>query len=253
MIESLYGTFKYWSEDGSIWIISDLHFNDPDCQLMDSNWVSPEEQIRRINCLCGKNDTFICLGDVGDISYVSKLNAKNKVLIKGNHDSGNSIYQRKLTFFEKTNPNFEDREQAKKLLSQNRLSKSSKTRDTSWYHRRIDGEEVEHLRIQLDNGLFDEVYSGPLFISDRIVLSHSPLNFDKEFNCFFNIHGHEHSLVPRLNHLNVAANNIDYYPLNLGEIIKGGKLSNIDNINKFITSTAVEKAIEKNQEHNVRR
>lgn len=86
MIKSLYKTFQKWSEKGSVYILSDLHLGDSDCRLIDKNWVSPERQIEIINRLAHKNDTFICLGDVGDPKYASKIQAGHKVLILGNHD-----------------------------------------------------------------------------------------------------------------------------------------------------------------------
>ena len=39
MIAGLYDKFKDWSAKGSIYIISDLHFDDIDCKLMDKNWI----------------------------------------------------------------------------------------------------------------------------------------------------------------------------------------------------------------------
>ena len=42
-----------------------------------------------------------------------------------------------------------------------------------------------------NNRLFDEVYEGPLMISDKVMLSHEPLRLPD--NCIFNIHGHDHS------------------------------------------------------------
>ena len=41
MIPSLYEPFKKWVETGSIYILSDLHFDDEDCKLMDKNWICP--------------------------------------------------------------------------------------------------------------------------------------------------------------------------------------------------------------------
>ena len=41
MIPSLYEPFKKWAETGSIYILSDLHFDDEDCKLMDKNWICP--------------------------------------------------------------------------------------------------------------------------------------------------------------------------------------------------------------------
>lgn len=86
MIKTLYKTFQRWSEKGSIYILSDLHLGDDDCKYMDKNWISPDEQIKLINDIAHKNDTFICLGDVGDPNYARKIKAGYKVLILGNHD-----------------------------------------------------------------------------------------------------------------------------------------------------------------------
>ena len=86
MIKSLYKTFQRWSERGSVYILSDLHLGDSDCKLMDENWISPEKQIEIINGMVHKNDTFICLGDVGSPEYAAKIKAGHKVLILGNHD-----------------------------------------------------------------------------------------------------------------------------------------------------------------------
>jgi calcineurin-like phosphoesterase family protein len=86
MIPSLYKPFKKWADTGSIYILSDLHFDDEDCRLMDRNWISPHMQIERINSVVGKNDTFVCLGDVGKAEYVSSIKAGLKILLLGNHD-----------------------------------------------------------------------------------------------------------------------------------------------------------------------
>lgn len=43
-------------------------------------------QIDNINKRCGKRDTLIILGDVGNIGCVRKLRAGYKILIMGNHD-----------------------------------------------------------------------------------------------------------------------------------------------------------------------
>lgn len=70
-------------------------------------------------------------------------------------------------------------------------------------------------------GYFDEMYSGPLFISDRILLSHEPFPY---IPYVVNIHGHDHNGMYREQHYNVCSNVIDYCPINLGKIIKGGTL-----------------------------
>ncbi len=75
MIATLYEPFRHWSEGGSVYILSDLHFSDSDCKLMDPNWITPEEQLEIINKRVFKSDTFVCLGDVGDPKYVPIIKA----------------------------------------------------------------------------------------------------------------------------------------------------------------------------------
>ncbi len=53
---------------------------------MNPGWIEPEEQVARINALVMKNDTFVCLGDVGNASYVKQIKARKKILLLGNHD-----------------------------------------------------------------------------------------------------------------------------------------------------------------------
>ena len=116
MIPLLYEPFRHWSEGGSIYILSDLHFDDFDCRLMDPTWITPQEQIAIINKTIMKNDTFICLGDVGKAKYVKEINARKKILILGNHDSKGACRE-----------------------------------------------------------YFDEIYTGPVFIAEKILLSHEPV------------------------------------------------------------------------------
>ena len=91
MIKTLYKCFQHWSEKGSVWIISDTHFDDDDCKLMDKNWITPEEHIKNLSFLT-KNDTLIHLGDVGNPEYFTKLKC-HKVLIMGNHDCSSEKFK----------------------------------------------------------------------------------------------------------------------------------------------------------------
>lgn len=93
MIKTLYKTFQHWSEKGSVYIFSDPHFADNDCHIMNPNWILPEEQITIINSTVCKNDYLILLGDIGDETWISKIKTKHLVLITGNHDKGNAIYE----------------------------------------------------------------------------------------------------------------------------------------------------------------
>ncbi len=102
MAYELYPAFKHWfSASGNVWFYSDPHFDDKENWLLRKSMVKQytntlEEfdalQIMRINKTCGKNDTLVILGDVGNIEYVKKLKAKKKILILGNHDQGASYY-----------------------------------------------------------------------------------------------------------------------------------------------------------------
>ncbi|MBR4776070.1 MAG: metallophosphoesterase [Lachnospiraceae bacterium] len=187
MILTLYEPFRHWSENGSVYILSDLHFNDSDCKLMDPNWIKPEEQLEIINKMVFKNDTFICLGDVGDPKYVSMIKARKKILLLGNHDARGTY-----------------------------------------------------------KNLFNEVYAGPLFISDKILLSHEPVY---GLPWCLNIHGHDHNGVEAYcegcKHINLAANVCKYTPINLGKLINDGILSDIDNIHRQTIDRAVEKKYKK--------
>lgn len=171
----LYECFKHYQNKGVIWLLGDTHFDDSDCKLMDPNWPTSEKQVELINSKVGKYDTFILLGDVGNLEYVNKLKGY-KVLICGNHDKGYTNY----------------------------LKNS-------------------------DNNLFDEVYEGPLFISNKILLSHEAINL--EFG--INIHGHEHGNPIIYNQkenfasVNLCANTIGYVPYRLDDIVNNCKCLDI--------------------------
>ncbi len=190
MISTLYEPFRHWSDGGSVYLLSDTHFSDGDCKLMDPNWISAEEQVAIINRIAKKNDTFVCLGDVGSPRYIPLINARKKILLLGNHDAR--------------------------------------------------GEYRE---------LFCEVYPGPLFIADKILLSHEPVY---GLPWCLNIHGHDHSGMEKYKdggkHLNVAANVCGYTPVNLGKLIKEGILSDIVDIHRMtIDNRLVEKGLKKTE------
>lgn len=183
MIQTLYKPFWHWSETGSVYILSDTHFADKNCRLMNPDWIEPEEQIKIINDTVMKSDTFVCLGDVGDARYVEQIRARKKILLLGNHDN--------------------------KALYKN---------------------------------CFDEIYTGPLFIADKILMSHEPVY---GLPWCLNIHGHDHNNVEAYKegckHLNLAANVCGYRPVNLGKLIKGGILADVTSIHRMTIDRAVEK------------
>lgn len=233
MIPSLYENFQHWSKKGSVYIISDLHFGDSDCKLMDENWLSPDEHVDLINSIVKKNDTLIVLGDVGNTSYISKLKAGYKVLIMGNHDSGKSNYQRKV-ICEEFNTIILRKEVCQMLSNK---YPDSKIKDVKYSINK-------HSYAFIDNNLFDEVYDGALFISSKIILSHEPIH---GLNFCMNIHGHDHNPENKgdSNHLNLASNVCKYKPVNLGELIKNGFFSNIKDIHRITIDNAIENPIKK--------
>ena len=90
---------------------------------------------------------------------------------------------------------------------------------------------------------FDEVYTGPLFISDRILLSHEPINLPFAYN----IHGHDHSnWEVYANGFNMCAEQIGYYPIALKNLIKNGLMSHIPSIHRM----TIDRAINRKEEHN---
>lgn len=93
VIDSMYEKFKNWSQNGSIWVISDLHFDDPKSKACNPDWPAPEFVVNNIKKKVGKKDCLIVLGDVGDPKYLDSLSCK-KVLVKGNHDKGLTNYEK---------------------------------------------------------------------------------------------------------------------------------------------------------------
>ena len=164
MLTALYPCFRHWSETGTVWLYSDPHFSDADLASK-INWISDEEQLRRINSKVGRKDTLLLLGAGGNIDTAAKLRGY-KVLVCGNHDGNATKYE----------------------------------------------------------SVFDEVYRGPVFISEKVILSHERI----EFPFAFNIHGHDHSRQDEDDHhLNVCSNIIDYTPVSLNALIKAGTFSKV--------------------------
>ena len=88
--------------------------------------------------------------------------------------------------------------------------------------------------------VFDEVYSGPLFIGERVLLSHEPIDFDYALN----IHGHLHFPKKKYlddKHFNVCAEAIDYMPINFNQLIKSGRLAHIQSIHRKTINRATER------------
>ena len=89
---------------------------------------------------------------------------------------------------------------------------------------------------------FDEIYGGPLFIGEKILLSHEPI--DLPFGLC--IHGHCHSekgFYNEGNKFNVCSNTVRFEPQNLSEIIKAGFLKKVKTIHRLTIDKASENPI----------
>ena len=100
--------------------------------------------------------------------------------------------------------------------------------------------------------VFDEVYSGPLWITKKLILSHEPICIEAGITkepIAFNIHGHDHSgeYYNDDYHLNIAQNVFGYIPLNLGQFIgKGRVLKTINDIHRVTIDNATIRKESKN-------
>jgi len=214
----LYDKFMDWYNGGGIWLYSDPHFNDPESNILRPGYIGDDAQVKSINSRVGKNDTLIILGDVGDFHYVPKLHGY-KVLITGNHDQGYTQYKRVEHIVTQAEAEAEDRD----------VSRYKEMYSPLW------GKYYCY-----DNGLFDEVYPGPLWISPKILLSHEP---NPELYAL-NIHGHTHGAPfrPTPTSFNLCAEAIDYKPVNLKWIVESGALKDIPSIHRATIDAATERA-----------
>ncbi len=89
---NLYKCFDHWGKQGTVWIFSDTHFGDINLRAGIPNRPTDEELLRLINSKVGKKDTFIHLGDVGNVKFAKQIKGY-KILICGNHDGGKSNYE----------------------------------------------------------------------------------------------------------------------------------------------------------------
>lgn len=97
--------------------------------------------------------------------------------------------------------------------------------------------------------IFDEIFEGPIFISEKILLSHEPIPLP----FCVNIHGHDHACkqvfyeVNGCHMVNLAANVCGYKPYNLKNMIKNGLISKIPDIHRITIDKATEKKLKRNE------
>lgn len=229
-IQGLYKIFDHWHEEGTLWIYSDPHFNDPDLKKGIER-PDAEELVKLINSKCGKRDTLIILGDIVDIDPVKKLRAKRKVLIMGNHDAGRTNYER-CWWKEWFDQSKYSREEA--LAEMQRMYPGCRYTISEGYQFHS---PFEYWEVIADNMLFDEVYEGPLMIGEKLILSHEPVDVPWAFN----IHGHDHVGHKRKNHMNVCADVIGYVPINMNQFMKSGAMAHVETIHRDTIDKATER------------
>ena len=240
MIEGLYDVFKNWSAKGSVYIISDPHFSDTESfefrkahgKLPDG--VSSVEDlddyiVKNINSVVHKNDTLVCLGDVGNIEYIKKLKAGYKVLLRGNHDQGKSYYKKEVHRDFKLGDEFPEELTYEDILKLG--------------YKEVDATPTDFIFEKVtDNGLFDEVYPGTLTISDKIILSHEPIIPCPDYlvNLCGHVHDRPHKFkIYRHQYYNFCAEAINYKPVSLGKLIKEGMLSKVKDIHRVTVDGAI--------------
>lgn len=207
MVKGLYDIFKCWFNDGKgyVWFYSDPHFSDVECYKL------------RFPDRFNKDKDDSELVKEFDDMQISNINSKvgrfGTIVILG--DVGNI-------------------ECVKKLKGRKVLILGNHDAGETIYKRNI----VTESNVLQDNKLFDEVYTGMLTISDKIILSHEPVNVP----FMYNVHGHDHSHnTTDDTHLNVIAEALNYTPISLKEIINSGKLKNIENIHRNTIDFATER------------
>ena len=239
-LPQLYDIFREkWEKYQSVWLISDTHFDDEELYVGTKHVMraNSEDYVKLINSKCGKNDLLIHLGDVGNLEVMKKVRAEYKVLIMGNHDAGASNYKRKV-YYESFDAHKHTRQEVINIM---------KEKYPNWQIT-VSSEPIPLLigntiyKCKADNCLFDEVYTGPLIIGEKLILSHEPVDVPWAAN----IHGHCHSPNHKdgLNQYNICPDATgDFNPVNLGQILKhSGFLSRVQSLHRDTIDNATKRA-----------
>lgn len=230
MVIGLYDIFNERWGSQTVWLYSDPHFGENELESGLINKPTDEEQVARINAKVGRSDTLILLGDIGDPKWLKKLRGY-KVLITGNHDMGVSNYKRDVRSW------IYDKLTTSKEEVYERLVKE-------YPDDRIIRYDIDHTAWEfvVDNRLCDEVYTGPLIIGPKLILSHEPISAQG----MYNIHGHVHQITPQTDHnMNVCSMNINYTPVNLNQLIKRGLTSKVESLHRQTIDRATERSTRK--------
>jgi calcineurin-like phosphoesterase family protein len=230
-LPGVYKIFDHWCRQ-TVWIYSDPHFGDKELAEGIPGRPSDEKHIKLINSCVGRKDTLIILGDVGDIECARRLKGY-KILICGNHDIGATNYERQI-IHKKFDKDSYSRQEA--IAEMKKLYPDCQVR--------ISGEgysfhpPFEYWTVEADNRLFDEVYSGPLMIGEKLILSHEPLDIPWAFN----YHGHDHKGHERPHHKNCCSDVVGYKPIHLNSHLKSGPTSKVVSIHRDTIDKATKRS-----------
>lgn len=238
MIAGLYKIFDHWHQNGTVWLVSDTHFNDEELYAGTKhiNRSNSEAYVKLINSKVGKNDTLIHLGDVGNLDAMRKVRGY-KILIMGNHDAGRSNYERKIY-----TKRFDAEKYDRKTILAEMRAEYPDCRIS------IAGPFVEtnyitelYFEASADNCLFDEIYEGPVMVAEKLILSHEPVNISWAFN----IHGHKHDPGYKGDdhHFNVCPEGSgSFEPVNFNQFMKSGFMSRIQTIHRDTIDRATKRS-----------
>lgn len=240
MIQGLYDIFKEWHINGACWLVSDTHFRDEELAAAGLNPLRSDSDayVKLINSKCGKNDCLVHLGDVGNLDDIRKLRARYKVLIMGNHDSGASNYKHQI-FKEVFDASKYTRAEIIKIMKEKYPLHEIYVPECSYsqFH-----SPFQYYVAFADNKLFDEVYEGPIIISEKLILSHEPIH---GLDHMMNIHGHVHDPKAKDNahHLNICPDSTgNFEPINFNKLMKSGFMSKIGTLHRSTIDNATARA-----------
>jgi len=94
--------------------------------------------------------------------------------------------------------------------------------------------------------VFDEVYTGPIQIGEKLILSHEPL----ECGWAFNIHGHIHSFTHRddIRHMCICPEvTRQFEPVNFNQLMKSGFMSKIETLHRSVINKASKRKKKRNK------
>ena len=237
MIAGLYDIFEHWHRQGTCWLMSDSHFNDQELYIGTQRIerADSDKYVKLINSKVGKNDTLIHLGDCGDLDAIRKIRGY-KILIAGNHDQGLSNFKRQV-WRKKFDANKYDK---KTILAemQTKYPKCIIRISDKCYD--VQHAPFEYYFATADNNLFQEVYSGPVQIGEKLILSHEPINCDWAFNIHGHIHDPRHKNDKR--HMCICPDVTgNFEPVNFNQLIKSGFMSKIETQHRKTINTAAKR------------